>query len=87
MMHINVGDKSTLTVPGDGLLQLPVHVRTHCVVETTVERALRCTVMGVPLGPDANVGYTGLNKALNLRSAVCTIPASRERPLSAFAFW
>ena len=28
---------------------------------------LRCTVRGVPLMPDANVQYNGLNKRLNLR--------------------
>jgi len=67
VMHIKTGDKSMLLVPGGGSLQLPVRVRTSCFVEMTTEGALRCTVGGVPLGPDANVRYAGLGTSLNLR--------------------
>lgn len=66
-MHIRTGDKSTLTAPGAGLLQLPVHMRINCLVEMTTEGAQRCTVTGIPIGADVNVLYPGLGKMLNLR--------------------
>ena len=64
---IKTGDAATLTVPGNGTLQLPVRVRTRCLVESAPDSSLRCTVRGVALAPGANVTYSGLNKALNLR--------------------
>jgi hypothetical protein len=66
-LHIRTGDKSTLTVPMNGSVQLPVRMRTRCFVEMTTDGALRCTVGGVALGPDANVRYPGLGTAMNLR--------------------
>jgi hypothetical protein len=67
VMHIRTGDKSTVTVPLEGPLQLPVRMRTKCFVETTTDGALKCTVAGVALGPDANVRYPGLESQMNLR--------------------
>jgi hypothetical protein len=67
VIHIKTGDKSTVTVPVQGPLQLPVRMRTNCFIETTTDGALRCTVGGIPLGPDANVRYPGLGTSLNLR--------------------
>lgn len=67
MTHIKIGDKSTLSIPGTGSLQVPVRMRTHCSVEMTTDGALRCTVGGIPLAPDANVRYAGLSTSLNLR--------------------
>ena len=66
-IHIKVGDTATLAVPGHAMLQLPVRVRTRCLVEQTADSTLRCTVRGVPLAPDANVIVPGLNQPLNLR--------------------
>ena len=66
-LHIRTGDKSTLTIPVDGPLQLPVRLRTNCFIETTTDGALRCTVAGIPLGPDANVRYPALGTSMNLR--------------------
>ena len=66
VLRIKAGDKSTITVPGKAL-ELPVRVRTDCYIELTAEGALRCSVAGIPLGPDANVQYPGLGTTINLR--------------------
>jgi hypothetical protein len=67
VMHIRTGDKSTLNVPVEGSVQLPVRLRTRCFVETTDEGSLRCRVSGIPLAPDANIVFLGLGTRLNLR--------------------
>lgn len=76
VLHIKTGDKSMLTVPGSGLLQLPVRIRMACVIDRAPDGALRCTVNGVPLVTDANVGVPGLSRLLNLR--VREVTASRR---------
>ena len=67
MIHIKTGDRSTLTVPVDGALQLPVRMRTNCLAEVTPDGVMHCTVTGILLGADVNVRYPGLGKMLNLR--------------------
>jgi hypothetical protein len=74
VLHIKTGDKATLTVPVDGPLQLPLRLRTSCAVQTTTDGALRCTVAGIPLAPDANVQYAGLGTQLNFRVSEVHFP-------------
>lgn len=67
VLRIKTGDRSTLTVPRAGSLQVPVRMRVRCIVETAADGVLRCTVSGVPLVSDANVRYPGLGTTLNFR--------------------
>jgi hypothetical protein len=78
VLHIKTGERSTLTVPQSGLLQLPVTIRMPCVIDKAADGALRCTVNGVPLVTDANVGVPGLSRLLNLRvTEVTAVPSER----------
>jgi len=67
MWHIKTGERSMLTVPGSGLLQLPVRIRMDCVIDKAPDGSMRCAVNGIPLVSDANVGLNGLSRLLNLR--------------------
>jgi hypothetical protein len=67
MWHIKTGNTSALTVPGSGLLQVPVRMRLRCVVETDADGTRRCTVNGTPVMTAANVRLPGLGTTLNLR--------------------
>jgi hypothetical protein len=65
--RIKTGETSALTVPGSGLLQVPVRMRMRCVVETGADGAQRCTVDGVPLMSEGSVHFPGLGTTLTLR--------------------
>jgi hypothetical protein len=66
-LHIKTGDRSTMTIPAPGRMQLPVRIRMRCVIEKAADGALRCAVNGVPLVSDANVAIPAFGKLLNLR--------------------
>jgi IPT/TIG domain len=69
VLHIKVGDRSAVDVPVEKQLQLPVRIRTRCMVETAADGTLRCAVGGVRLAPGANVTLRGMNTFLNFRVA------------------
>jgi hypothetical protein len=61
VLQIDTGDKAAISVPVDRV-QLPARLRTTCLVQTSTDGALRCTLGGVALARDANLHYPGASR-------------------------
>jgi hypothetical protein len=67
VLDVSTGDNTSVSVPVPNRVQLPVRLRTSCLVRThPTTGKLECTVGGVPLARDVNVRYPGLNTSLIL---------------------
>ena len=62
VLQINTGDAAAISVPVDRM-QLPARVRTTCLVQSSPDGALRCTVGGVALARGANIHYPGPSRS------------------------
>ena len=76
LMHIRIGDKTTLRIPGNGApaMEVPVRLRTLCEVQMGTDGALRCNIRGLALAPDVNVLLDGFGQPLNFRVAEVHYP-------------